>query len=383
MIKNNTRSQLSKLVNVGYLLVFLFSLAACSSGGDDSTSTTTPSVSTISGTAATGIAIEGIVNVYGSSGGSVLNTTIDANGKYTVDVSGLTPPFLICAEPSNSVLASQYSAANGAGTVNVTPLTTLTLFYANGGNAPDGLVTNWPSSSATVIAALADAQAVVNANFVGTFISINPSLNIDFTTYDFFTTPFNIGDVIDQILDLLVVDIGGSSITITVDGNPFVFDENIDTTGIDIGSGGDPVSNNATGSLSISGNGTSLISSTTFSPVSVSLSEIAGFGLAQWFSSSDGYLAPDAVIITVFYDLSTNAIIGIGFQDVTSTEMVGEDTVVRTWSGDVNDAIGTINATFDGTTMTFTGDTLELIDSATDLVVPNEELIMNGSLMVQ
>ncbi len=193
---------------------------------------------TVSGTAATGAALVGVVNVYGSNGGSKLNVVIDAVGNYSADVTGLTAPFFLCAVPTNNTLPSQYSWADGPGTTNITPMTTLTLFYANGGQNPASLVNTWQANQANVSMNLPDAQSAVNANFAGIFSAINAALNINFTTYDFFSTGFNIGDIFDQILDLLGIDLSSGTPVIMVNGAAFTFDPNIDISGINIGGSG-------------------------------------------------------------------------------------------------------------------------------------------------
>ena len=217
------------------LIASILILSACSGGGGGDGAST----SIVSGTAATGIALNGVVNAYGSNGGIVTDIPIDASGNYTADVTGLTAPFFFSAIPTNNKLTAQYSWANGTGTANITPLTTLALFYANGDQDPATLVGAWPTQSAAVTMNLPDALAAVNANFAGIFTAINPALNIDFATYDFFSTEFTIGDKYDQILDLLSVELSSGTPVITVDGATFTFDPNIDISGVDIGGSGD------------------------------------------------------------------------------------------------------------------------------------------------
>lgn len=238
-----------------FLIVMISLITACGGGGSSSNGGGT--LQAVSGTAATGIAIDGNVNVYGSNGGSMLDVPVGASGDYSADVTGLTAPFFICAVPDDSNLASQYSYADGPGIANITPMTTLALYYANGDQDPASLISTWPVNQANVTANLPDAQAAVNANFVGVFDVINAALNIDFSTYDIFSTGFNIGDIFDQILDLLDVDLGDGTPVITIDEAPFTFDSDIDISGINIGG--------ATGTLTITGADTSVIG-TSFSP---------------------------------------------------------------------------------------------------------------------
>lgn len=114
---------------------FLFLLVAllftgCGGGGDDPPPTTQPppATQTLSGTAAAGAPIIGRVIVKDSAG--VTRTTqIDANGSYTVEVSGLTAPFVLRAEGvaggRTYVVHSAATAADVNGNINITPLTDL------------------------------------------------------------------------------------------------------------------------------------------------------------------------------------------------------------------------------------------------------------------
>jgi hypothetical protein len=234
----------------------------------------------ISGTVATGGAFVGAVNAYGSNGGSVMNTPIDASGNYSVTVGELTPPYLLCATPDNPVLATLCSWASEAGITNITQMTTLALYYANNEQDPASLVNSWPASYQTVSGNLPNAQAVVNANFISIFYAVDLALNIDFSTYDFFTSRFSIGDTYDQILALLDVDLSSNPPIISVNNAPFVFDPNIDISGINIGAtpGGGLI---GLGGLTISGLDTPVIG-TSFIPEISGVSVIPGKVAAIW-----------------------------------------------------------------------------------------------------
>ena len=102
-------------------------LTACGGGGGG---TTTPAASTIKGTASAGAPIIGTVTIKDSSTPFKTKTvTIAADGKYTIDVSGLTAPFMMSANGTvGGTTYNLYSAATSAdinGTINVTPLTDL------------------------------------------------------------------------------------------------------------------------------------------------------------------------------------------------------------------------------------------------------------------
>ena len=105
-------------------------LAGCGGDGDAAPATVTPASTTISGTAAAGAPIIGTVTIKDSSSPAKAKTvTISADGKYTVDVAGMTAPFMMRADGTVGGRSySIYSAATAAdvgGTINVTSLTDL------------------------------------------------------------------------------------------------------------------------------------------------------------------------------------------------------------------------------------------------------------------
>lgn len=104
-------------------------LAGCGGGGGGGSGTGTPVASTIlSGTVAGGAAVIGTVLITDSKG-ATKGATIEANGHYSIDVSGMTGPFLLKAAGTvGNTSVTYYSAATNAdlgGTINVTPFTDL------------------------------------------------------------------------------------------------------------------------------------------------------------------------------------------------------------------------------------------------------------------
>ncbi|RZL11132.1 MAG: hypothetical protein EOP40_03785 [Rubrivivax sp.] len=112
--------------SVGSLVLAAF-LTACGGSNDDAEP---PAVSqSISGTVAAGAPVIGTVFVKDSQGVTRGPVTIAANGSYTVDVTGLTAPYLFRAEGSvagrSIVLSSVALASDAGGTINITPFTDL------------------------------------------------------------------------------------------------------------------------------------------------------------------------------------------------------------------------------------------------------------------
>lgn len=99
---------------------------------------------TVSGVASLDSAISGTVTVKGSStlkGSSALvqemTTSISGNGSYTVDVSGLMPPFIIKAEGTGQAGDIQvlYSISRNGGRANINPISDIALAASADANA--------------------------------------------------------------------------------------------------------------------------------------------------------------------------------------------------------------------------------------------------------
>lgn len=231
---------------------FAITLAACSDGGSSSIPTN-PST-TLSGTAAVGAPIDGYVYVQGGNGTEVNTATDPASGDWSVKVEGMNAPFLIRVVPNGGgdTLYSYASAANL--TVNITPLTHLATYLAVNGDV-SALYTTWEANHGELTAqAILNAQAIINANFATEM----DAEGLDHTTYDFFSTAFTAnGTGIDALLDRLsiTIDFTGNSFAVSLDGNPFSFNVDIDTSGITIGGGGGGGSSSGSGSSGGSSSG--------------------------------------------------------------------------------------------------------------------------------
>ncbi|ABD71127.1 hypothetical protein Rfer_3418 [Rhodoferax ferrireducens T118] len=114
-----------KVLAVTGAIASLF-LAGCGGGGGSSAPIVTPAL--LSGTVAGGAAVIGTVIVTDSKG-ATKSGNIEANGHYSIDVNGMTGPFVLKAAGTvGNTSVTYYSAATVAdvgGTVNVTPFTNL------------------------------------------------------------------------------------------------------------------------------------------------------------------------------------------------------------------------------------------------------------------
>jgi hypothetical protein len=248
---------------VNFLLFFSVSilLAACGGGGGGTGATepgdTSGAGTSISGTAATGAAMSGSVYVFDGAG-KTANTSIAVDGHYQVDVSGLTPPFVLIAYPDAGSPEVQYSYASNTGVVvNVTPLTTLALYLAYGQPDLDNIVSDLTSGSLHITQTQIDeAQASIRSRFASKIAE----LGLD-TSFSFFSLPFNTdGQGLDGLLDYLniAIDMQGSG-EITINGQVYDFSQGTGTT--DNASGVEGL-----GSLVVSGKYQELVSNPSFDP---------------------------------------------------------------------------------------------------------------------
>ncbi|MCC2639075.1 MAG: hypothetical protein K0Q68_2794 [Moraxellaceae bacterium] len=263
-------TRISKFTITGALCAGLLALGGCDLD-DDSTTVGGGGGGggTLTGTAAVGAVLDGAtVEVRGSTSAPLVNTVTDASGRYTIDVSSLTPPMVIVvtggdydpdgAGPMGLTTNSTplYSAAYSAsGVANVTPLTTLALQNAVG--AADLLTTfnNW-GTTPVAQADLETAAARVRANLADDLTTAGVP-----ATYDFFTSVFpTVGTGIDAVLDSIAcTPTGGNgagtyAVTCSRDGVPMAaFNLSISTDGfIVVSSGG----GNMRVQLYINGSGT-------------------------------------------------------------------------------------------------------------------------------
>jgi len=210
-------------------------------GGSGTTSTS------ISGTAATGAALAGTIELVDANGVVVGNQLIDANGAFTIDTTGLAPPFILRATGSgNDAGIILYSLADGVtGVFNITPLThlALELLRQDDAGAPADLAAlfaAWnaqvdPTDLADLQTGLLQAQARINANLAQQFTDagLTPA-NFDFLRTAFVPNLQGLDAVLEAISGLTF---NGNQITMNVGGNPFTFNFNIDIAGFNIGGG--------------------------------------------------------------------------------------------------------------------------------------------------
>lgn len=186
----------------------LLAISGCgggSSGGGSGGGTTPPATTSLSGTAAVGAAIvSGTVSALCADGsGFTSAVTTAANGSWSGTVpDGALPCVLTVSGGSPAITLRSY--ASQPGTINITPLTDLTLALATGiaDGSWAGNSANWPATG-EVEDALDDLIVALSNSGYDLPGTGNP-----------FTTGFVIGDAWDRVLDQIqeAIDASGGAI---------------------------------------------------------------------------------------------------------------------------------------------------------------------------
>ncbi len=326
-------THLHRIVSLLVAAVFAISLIACSSSSRAPT--------TLSGTAATGAGIIGTVFVTDANGTErSVDTAADGSGRYTIDVSGMTPPFIIKIVPAGGTGATLYSYADSANmTINITPLTDLALFIANGNTDLTTAYTTWDGTQFSA-ASVRSSQATVNANLQAQITAAG----LDATVYDFFSTAFDADNTgIDAVLDAITVDTSSGAVMLNVIGVAggtvvipavagFTFDPAIDTSGINVGGGNTGGGNTGGGSTGGVTNGDATIAANEI--LATIPADIAGTYDLVFSEFNPGSGITDGTMTTVI--VGTDGILRVGnnivlgtpvFRNGNEAEAIWKDTV--------------------------------------------------------
>lgn len=194
-----------KLILAALPLSAVLVLSGCGGGGGDSSP---PAARTISGTAAAGAPIVGTVSVRDSSTNPQPVRTgipIAADGKYSVDVTGLTAPFAFLADGTVGGKRVQlYSAAisDVDSTINITPFTDLMIR-----NIAGTIATTLADAISSKLSTLTASQ--LNAERVKLTEQLAPVLAAAglSTSIDLLREAFNADSTgLDRVMDLVKVD---------------------------------------------------------------------------------------------------------------------------------------------------------------------------------
>ena len=199
-------------------------LTACGAGGGGGDGVSSSGSLTISGIAAAGAPIVGIVNVKGADGGTA-SSPIDADGTYSIDVSSLTAPYILYAEGTvDNRTVSLYSYADGPGQINITPITDFILRYAVG-SSPDSIYNNWNGTQVNS-SDVNNAEDIVKQQ-------IQPVLNsVGLSNVDLLSDPFTVGEEgMDTVLEALDISYNGKQVTVTNEYTGSSFTDDITSPG--------------------------------------------------------------------------------------------------------------------------------------------------------
>lgn len=192
-------------------------LAGCGGGGDDASAPAATST-ILSGTVAGGAAVIGTVLVTDSKGVSK-GGTIEANGHYSIDVNGMTGPFILKANGTvGNTTVTYFSAATTAdlgNTVNVTPFTNLIV-----SNIAAQMAETYFSDPANIAkigtmitpTSLAAAQTALHAKLQPVLAALGVSNSIDLLRSSFAADHSGI----DAVLDLVKVEVDMATNIVTL-----------------------------------------------------------------------------------------------------------------------------------------------------------------------
>jgi hypothetical protein len=128
--RRTTKTSFPPRIRIAICAAVGLAFSGCgSSGGSSSSVTTPPATAMVTGTVARGAAVANAAVTITDVNGAKVTTKADANGNFTADVTGLTPPLLLVAtDPTGTTtpLASVLTAAPAGSTSTVANITTLT-----------------------------------------------------------------------------------------------------------------------------------------------------------------------------------------------------------------------------------------------------------------
>lgn len=248
-----------KMLSGALVLAMGVLLTGC--GGDDSSvSTTTPTSTILSGTAAGGAAIIGSVTVKDSAGAEK-SGLIDTSGHYAIDVSGMKAPFVLRADGKvGDTRVTYYSAATTTGNINITQFTDL--IVANIANQlAETFFANFSSEAGKLTGdALNTAETALQAKLQPVLSALGLDASIDLLRASFSADHTGL----DAALDLVHINYDGNTASLVNTLNDVVLGTDIVTTNVD---------------------DSSVIDSSTISPTTIQTAVAAATDIGIWFKN--------------------------------------------------------------------------------------------------
>jgi hypothetical protein len=194
-------------------------LAACGGGGSGSTAdNSAPSSTVVSGTAAVGAPLVGTVTVKDALGAIKGPIAIGANGAYSVDVTGMTAPFVFRASGTANgetyTVHSIATAADANGNINITQLTDLVVANIAGQLAQNYFDNFGPSGHADAATkAAVDAEvSKLKEKLLPVLTALGVDASIDLLRAKF--TPLS--SALDKALDVINVSVDSTTNIATI-----------------------------------------------------------------------------------------------------------------------------------------------------------------------
>jgi hypothetical protein len=201
------------LVVLGIVLLFSgLVFISCSGGGGGGGSQGVQY--NLSGTVASGSPLGGVALILKDSLGQSLSATTAANGTYSLDTTGLTPPFLIQVATGGSTTLYSVSADANPQTVNVTPLTDVIVRSWYGvQNVSADTAFNAPASNPAPTPASVSIVSTLVQNAVQLWLN---QAGVTAATFNLISTPFTAnGTGVDLVLDQTTVNPSTGSLIIS------------------------------------------------------------------------------------------------------------------------------------------------------------------------
>ncbi|HJV79845.1 hypothetical protein [Noviherbaspirillum sp.] len=214
-MKTGFNSKLSELMMVSAIAG---ALAGCGGGSSDTAQTPAPGTShAISGSAAVGAPLVGSVTVKDALG-ATKTVAIGTNGAYSVDVTGMTAPFVFRASGTANgqtyTVHSIATAADADGKINITQLTDLVVANIAGQiaqNYYDRFEQSGNAGAGTTAAINAEA-----AKLKEKLLPVLTALGVE-ASVDLLRTPFTpLADKLDQALDAIQVSVDANTNIATI-----------------------------------------------------------------------------------------------------------------------------------------------------------------------
>jgi chitodextrinase len=201
----------SYMIITAAIMALTIGLAHCSSGGSSSGSSSDKNgdstAITLSGVAAAGAPIASAVITLKDGKGSLKTGVTGTDGKYSIDITDMTAPFLLKV-PSGDV--DLYSVATSSGTANVHPYTDLIVrnWYAvKGSDINTAFSSTGALPSPPTAADISTIEAAVKS-IMKTWLQQE---GLDTSSFNLITSSFDANSVgFDKILDMTMVEIDSS-----------------------------------------------------------------------------------------------------------------------------------------------------------------------------